>query len=193
MSNWPEIEVRNAAELRHWLSRQSSDAGSHWLIHGKKAAGKTYLPYGEMVEALLAYGWIDSLPRAIDATRTAHMITPRKAGSNWSKANRDRVAKLEREGRMESPGRAAVERAKRDGSWEALKKSEYGRAPKDLSKALQREDALGDWRALSQAVRRRSLEWLHAAKTEATREKRITAIIGGARAGKDPYFWKPGS
>ncbi len=191
MSEWPEIEVRNAAELRGWLAAQSAEAGSHWLIHGKKTAGTDYLPYGAMVEELLAFGWVDSRPRAIDGTRTAHLITPRKPGSVWSKDNRERIAKLEREGRMAPGGRAAVARAQQDGSWGALKPTEEGIAPRDLSEALDRGEATEGWNALSLATRRRALEYLITARRDATGTERIARIVAACAAGMDPSVWKP--
>lgn len=190
-TDWPSVEVASAKELRDWLSRQSPQASSHWLIHGKKSAGEAYLPYGEMVKALLAYGWIDSLPRSVDETRTSHLISPRKPGSVWSKDNRERVAELEREGRMAPAGREAVERARQDGSWDALKGTEEGIAPPDLADALQQAAATLDWERFSLSVRRRALEFLLSAKRDETRQRRITRIVDATRVGVDPTQWRP--
>jgi uncharacterized protein YdeI (YjbR/CyaY-like superfamily) len=46
-------------------------------------------------------------------------FTPRRPGSAWSQLNRERVERLEAEGRMRPPGRAQVEQSKADGRWAA--------------------------------------------------------------------------
>jgi uncharacterized protein YdeI (YjbR/CyaY-like superfamily) len=82
----------------------------------KKSEGAAHVTYEEIVLECLAHGWIDSLGRAKDERRTMLYIAPRKAGSNWSRPNKERVARLEAEGLMTEAGRAAVERAKQDGT-----------------------------------------------------------------------------
>ena len=54
-------------------------------------------------------------------------------GSVWAASNRERVARLEREGRMRPAGRAVVERAQADGSWSVLIPAERGEIPDDLA------------------------------------------------------------
>lgn len=49
-----------------------------WLVSYKKAAGRPRLTYDEAVEEALCFGWIDSLPRKLDAERTTLLFTPRK-------------------------------------------------------------------------------------------------------------------
>lgn len=185
------VEVACAAELRAWLCAHHASAESVWLVTPRKGAGRAHLPYGTIVEELLCFGWIDSLPRGLDAARTMILISPRKPGSNWSKDNRERIARLEREGRMAPPGAAAVAAARVDGSWDRLVATESGEAPPDLAAALAEASAAGGWAGLSLAVRRRSLEFLLSAKRPETRAKRIAQIVGAAREGKDPTAWRP--
>jgi uncharacterized protein YdeI (YjbR/CyaY-like superfamily) len=86
----------------------------------KKSAGKRHVPYGDIVEEALCFGWIDSLPRKLDAERTMVRLSPRKPGSAWSAVNKKKIERLEAEGRMTKPGHDAIERAKADGSWTRL-------------------------------------------------------------------------
>ncbi len=192
MSDWPEIEVGSVNELRDWLSHRKGNEGPYWLIHGKKSAGTRYLPYNAIVEELLAFGWIDSKPRSIDERRTAHLISPRRPKNVWSKDNRERIAKLEREGRMDEAGMRIVKEARLDGSWDALKPTEHGIAPDDLANALVEGDARSGWDAFSLSVRRRSLEFLLAAKRPETRANRIKKIVRASAEGVDPTLWKAG-
>lgn len=188
-----KVEVKTAAELRAWLAAHHTAAESFWLVTHRKGAGEVYVPYAAVVEELLCFGWIDSLPRALDDERTMVLISPRKPGSNWSKDNRERIEVLEREGRMAPAGAAVIAASRKDGSWDRLKMTETGTAPPDLLEALGEAGATSGWQALSLAVRRRSLEFLLAAKRPETRARRIAAIVAAAGKGKDPTAWKPKS
>ena len=72
------------------------------------------------MEELLCFGWIDILPRALDAERTMLLSTSRKPKSAWSKANRERVQRLQASGLMELRGLEVAEEAKRTGAWSKL-------------------------------------------------------------------------
>ena len=48
----------------------------------------------DAVEEALCYGWTDSTVKTLDPRRYAQRFTPRKAGSNWSAPNLERVARL---------------------------------------------------------------------------------------------------
>jgi len=185
------VEVLSAAELRAWLEQHHASSASVWLVTHKKAQGPVHVPYAAVVEELLCFGWIDSLPRALDEARSMLLIAPRKPGNAWSRDNRERITRLEADGRLAPAGQAVVAAARADGSWDRLKQTETGIAPPDLLGALQQADALAGWDSLSLAVRRRSLELLLAAKRPETRAKRIAQIVAAAREGKDPTAWRP--
>jgi len=185
------VEVLSAAELRAWLEQHHASSASVRLVTHKKAQGPVHVPYEAVVEELLCFGWIDSLPRALDEARSMLLIAPRKPGNAWSRDNRERITRLEADGRLAPAGQAVVAAARADGSWDRLKQTETGIAPPDLLGALQQADALAGWDSLSLAVRRRSLELLLAAKRPETRAKRIAQIVAAAREGKDPTAWRP--
>jgi uncharacterized protein YdeI (YjbR/CyaY-like superfamily) len=187
------VEIESIGELQGWLGRHHRQSESVWLVSFKKAAGARYVPYQRIVEELLAWGWIDSKPGKVDDQRTKLLVGPRNPRSAWSKANRERIAQLEREGRLQALGRAAVEAAKANGSWQRLMQAETGRAPPVLAAALKASGVVKGWRALSLATRKRALEFLGAAKTDATRAKRVAQIVEAARAGRDPTAWTPKS
>jgi uncharacterized protein YdeI (YjbR/CyaY-like superfamily) len=99
MSNksFAQLEVSSRAELRTWLLAHYTQAQSMWLVTWKRPDVR-YLPYGDVVDELLCFGWVDSLPRKLDATRSMLLISPRKLKSAWSQVNKDRVERLLREG-----------------------------------------------------------------------------------------------
>ena len=186
------IEVSDRAALASWLEAHHRQKQSEWLVTARKGEPH-YFAYDDIVCELLRFGWIDSLPRALDARRTMLLISPRKAGSNWSRANRERVAWLEQAELMHPSGTAAVTEARADGSWERLMDTESGEAPPDLALAVKRAGLQEAWSGLSLATRRRVLEGLLAAKRPETRAARIARICAAVSEGKDPTRWTPKS
>lgn len=107
-------------------------------------------------------------------TPSALLCTPRKPGSGWSKVNKDRLERLLAAGLVAPAGLAAIEAARNDGSWSRLDDVDRLAVPDDLAAAL---DALpparGYFDEFPPSTRRGILEWIHSAKTPATRTKRI--------------------
>jgi len=104
---------------------------SGWFITRKKSGHRNVL-YDEAVEEALCFGWIDSLPRALDRQRSLLLFTPRKDKSVWSEANKNRVERLLTEGSMAEAGIRKVDIAKRNGSWDELNRSDRLELPGDL-------------------------------------------------------------
>jgi uncharacterized protein YdeI (YjbR/CyaY-like superfamily) len=87
-------------DWRSWLAKNHDKKKEIWLIYYRKSSGKPRLPYNDAVEEALCYGWIDSIQKGIDTKRFAQRFTPRKVKSVLSAANRERIRKLIKEGRM---------------------------------------------------------------------------------------------
>lgn len=170
----PRVEITSRAELRSWLQRNHATAGSIWLVTWKKSAGDRHVPYSDVVDEALCFGWIDSLPRNLDAERTMLRLSPRKAGSAWSGVNKKKIERLEAEGRMTKAGLAAIARAKADGSWSSLDSIADLVPPPDLARALRSTPgAQRHFDAFPPSVRRAILEWITQAKTPETRARRV--------------------
>lgn len=184
-----EVEVRSRAELRAWLTRHHGRAEGAWLVSGKKASDH-YLAYEDVVRECLAFGWIDSLGRTKDAARSMLWIAPRRAGSNWSRVNKAHVAALEAEGLMAPPGRAAVERARADGTWTALDGVEALEVPPDLAGALEAAGARAAWDGFPRSVRRGVLEIILNAKRAETRAAKVALVAEAAARGERPLQWR---
>jgi uncharacterized protein YdeI (YjbR/CyaY-like superfamily) len=170
------------AEWRGWLEAHYADQAELWLAVYKKGSGKTAVTYEEAVEEALCYGWIDGLVQAIDEDKYAVRFSPRKPGSIWAESNKRRVEKLIREGRMAEPGLQKVAAAKASGEWEAAaRREEIDALPPELDEALRaQEGALAGFQALPASRRKGLIWWLSDAKRNATREKRLRAIIDEA-------------
>lgn len=180
LDDLPRVEVRSIDELDAWLAANGAASGSVWIVTYKKGRGP-FVAYADMVDTLLAHGWIDSLPRTLDADRTMHLASPRKAGSAWSAINKAKIARLAAEGLMRPNGLAVVNRAKADGSWAALDGVETLVPPADLAAALvANPEAERHFARFPPSSRRGILEWIAAAKTATTRGKRIAETVAKA-------------
>jgi len=165
-------KTRNA--WRAWLRKNHRTSPGVWLVTYKKATGKPRIDYEEAVEELLCFGWVDSLPRALDAERSMLLCTPRKPKARWSRLNRERVAKLEAEGKMAPRGLEVVALAKKSGAWDALNEVESLTVPPDLKAAFKLHPGSESYfDAFPRSVTRAILEWILQAKKPETRAKRV--------------------
>ena len=178
------LSVPTPAAWNTWL--RAHHAGSRGVfLRIPKTTKKTKtsdagsLTYATALEAALAWGWIDGQKRALDATAWLQRFTPRGPRSGWSKINRAKAEALIANGRMRAPGRAEVERAKRDGRWDrAYDGARAATVPPDLADALQRNArARGFFETLDAANRYAILYRVHTAKLPETRARRIQTFV----------------
>ena len=185
-----QVEVRTRAELRKWLEQHHQTSGSIWLVTWKKHTPH-HVPWDVVVEEALCYGWIDSQPRKLDEDRSMIRLSPRKPGSGWSGINKKRVDKLLAEDLMRPAGIAAIDRAKEDGSWQALDKATTLDLPDDLQGAFANyPGARNKFDAFPPSARRAILEWIGIAKRPETRAARIEETARLAQQGERANQWK---
>ncbi len=113
----PVLLFVDTAAWETWLSGHYTTAGV-WIKIAKKNAKKPTVTYQQALDAALCYGWIDSQGKSFDSEYYLQKFTPRGARSIWSKTNRARVMELIEQGRMQTPGFAAIEAAKANGRWD---------------------------------------------------------------------------
>ena len=100
--------VSSAEELGRWLRDHGASAPQRILAIYKKASGKQTVTFEALLDTALCHGWVDTQTKGIDEDRYAIRFVPRRPGSNWSATNRERVRRLQREGRMTPAGDAAL-------------------------------------------------------------------------------------
>jgi uncharacterized protein YdeI (YjbR/CyaY-like superfamily) len=181
--NSPKLEVRSRQELREWLTRNHDRSPSVWLVTWRKHTER-HLPYGELVEELLCWGWIDSQPRGVDEDRTSVLIAPRNPKSAWSAVNKEKVAAARASGAMTEAGERLIRIAQETGMWEFLDDVERLEVPADLALAL--GDLREGWEAYPRSVRRGTLEWIKTGRTDQTRAKRIAQVADSLAVGLRP-------
>lgn len=94
------LYVTNRKDWRAWLKKHHKSAPEIWLIYYKKSSGKPRIAYNDAVEEALCFGWIDSLVKTVDEERTAQRFSPRKPKAAYSQANKERLKKLIRQGKV---------------------------------------------------------------------------------------------
>jgi uncharacterized protein YdeI (YjbR/CyaY-like superfamily) len=134
MYRWGRFEPRSRQEWRNWLEENHQTSPGIWLVYYKKDSPKPTISYDDAVEEALSFGWIDSTVNKLDDERYMQVFTPRKTGSTWSRLNKNRIGKLDKNGLMMPAGIEKVETAKKDGSWNILNDVEDLTVPKDLMK-----------------------------------------------------------
>lgn len=80
------------------------------MYRGKKRPEGVCLPYLDVVEEALCFGWIDSTLKRLPDGRLAQRLSPRQKRSHWTELNKQRCADLEAHGLMTDLGRAALQK-----------------------------------------------------------------------------------
>ena len=182
MEHVPHFYAKDRAAWREWLEAHHDSESAVWLVYDKGPGRK--LHWADIVREALCYGWIDSRPGKVSDTQSKLYITKRKPKSVWSKINKAYVDELIANGLMQPAGQAAVDRAKENGSWDALNMSDDLVYPAGLTAELMKYPiAKATFESFSESSRRNALQWVYDAKTDATRDARITQIIEAAERG----------
>jgi len=180
------------AAWRAWLKRNHATSHGVWLVYDKAAAGKRRLSYDDIVDEAVSFGWIDSRPRSLNAERAMFYLSPRKRKSPWARSNKERVARLVKQGLMTAAGLTVVEAAKKDGSWDVYDAVEQLSIPSDLEAALvENEAARQNFAAFSPSNKKQLLWYVASAKHSETRQKRIARVVSSAAQNKNPLAWAP--
>jgi uncharacterized protein YdeI (YjbR/CyaY-like superfamily) len=177
----PMVGPFDRAGWRAWLDANNADLDGVYLVSWRRGSGKTSVPYEEAVEEALCVGWIDAVGRVIDDERSIQWFARRRPGSGWARSNKERIQRLTAAGLMRPAGRAAIDEAKRNGSWTLLDDVENLIVPDDLIAALDASPpARTNWDAFPPSARRMLLAWIVEAKRPETRAKRVAEIADKA-------------
>ncbi|CAE7938040.1 unnamed protein product [Symbiodinium necroappetens] len=180
LGDFEQVDVRSAKDLARWLKAHHTQDKSVWITRWKQGT-KFHVPLPEIVSEALAWGWIDSHARKLDEQRSLLLISPRRKGSVWSSLNKTYVSQLEKAGRMQPSGRAKIEQAKKDGSWNFLDDVDKMIEPADLKTSLQKRGLLEAWRRVAPSKRRGLLAQLKMSVKTETRSKRIAEMAALAQ------------
>ena len=173
------LRALNPREWRAWLRKNHDAEEEVWLIFSKKGSGLKSITYDDALDEALCFGWIDSLVRRIDDRRYGQKFTPRRDGSKWSLSNRQRVARLTREGRMARAGLAKLPSTLQRSPDEATGRPDtQPEAPPIFLRALKKHPrARKNYESLAPSSRKLYVRWILAAKRDETRSRRVSEAV----------------
>ena len=99
------LEFQERRQLREWLQENHSTAKDCWVVTSRsKNQPMGVLPYLDVVEEALCFGWIDSTLKKLPDGRLAQRLSPRRKNSHWTELNKKRCQELESRGLMTPAG-----------------------------------------------------------------------------------------
>jgi uncharacterized protein YdeI (YjbR/CyaY-like superfamily) len=176
-----------------WLTSQPAQSKGLWLKLAKKSSGVASVSRQEAIDTALCHGWIDGQLDSFDDDYWLIRFTPRQSTSKWSEKNRARALQLVELKRMRPAGLNEIERAKKDGRWEAAYAPQStAQVPDDLHAALAKnKKAKSFFETLDSTNRYAILHRIHNAKKAETRTARIEKFVTMLIEGKTIYPLKP--
>lgn len=104
------LEYDKREQLREWLLSNHTTCKEVWVAayRGETSlvANLPSLPYLDVVEEALCFGWIDSTNKKLPDGRLAQRISPRQRNSHWTELNKQRCLSLIDKGLMTKSGLA---------------------------------------------------------------------------------------
>lgn len=163
------LHVTDRKAWRQWLREHHRTEKEIWLVYDKKSTGRPRIGYNEAVEEALCFGWIDSTMKTLDEERNAQRFSPRRPGSPYSPANRERLRKLLKQHRVIKEVRETL--------GDLL--DEQLEIPEDILKAIQASpQAWEHFQAFSDAYKRIRIGFIEGARGRPEEfEKRLRHFI----------------
>jgi uncharacterized protein YdeI (YjbR/CyaY-like superfamily) len=182
----PIVSFPGPEEWAAWLEENHASSPGVWLRIAKKGSGETTVSYAEALDVALCHGWIDGQKRSHDEGSWLQKFTRRGARSLWSKVNREKALELIRSGRMRPAGQEEVDRAQRDGRWEAAYDAQSkASVPADLEAELERRPAARAFFATLNSQNRYAVLFrIQTAKRAETRARRIEQLVAMLERGE---------
>jgi len=169
------LALAGRAQWRLWLQSNHQESPGVWLEFRKAPAA--VFTYEDALEEAICFGWIDSLIARGDDSRYLRLFTPRRRGSDWSEANRERAVDLMARGLMTEAGMEQVRIARERGLWYGKPAREFT-MPAELEDALERnEKAALFFAELAPSYRKRYMDYVAAARKPETRTARAVRVV----------------
>ena len=174
-----QIIFETRADFRVWLAENALSDEGIWLVFGKQKSLVT-LKAAEALEEALCFGWIDGQMQSVDEVSYIKYFKQRRENSNWSEKNKKIVEELEQKGMMTDFGRAKIEAAKQNRSWDTPKPNQLTEEQiqqfDDMVKPF--SDAYANFTQMSQSMRKTYISsYFFGAKTEEGKKNRFDTII----------------
>ena len=95
------LSFEKRSELRGWLLENHLTVKCCWVACNRSETPKpATLPYTDIVEKALCFGWIDSTLKKLPDGRLAQRLSSRRKNSHWTERNKQRCNDLKARGLM---------------------------------------------------------------------------------------------
>ncbi|WP_298534661.1 YdeI family protein [uncultured Algibacter sp.] len=178
MTNLLELHFDRDTDWYDWLLNNHSKEKAVYLIFYKLELNVPTMRWEEAVKVALCFGWIDSTVKSLGNGKRRQYFCPRNPKSTWSALNKKYIDELNKAGLIHQSGYDMIELAKETGTWTAMDDVENGVIPDNLKAAFDKNPhAFENYQNFSKGYKKGYLSWLHSAKREETKKKRIKLII----------------
>ncbi len=164
--------------FREWLGRYGTESDGIWLLFSKTEDLVT-LSAADALEEALCHGWIDGQVQSIDEKSYKKYFARRLPDSKWSVKNKGLAQTLIEKGLVTRQGLEAIERAKKNGSWDNAGRpiidDELIESFREIIQPY--EPAYSNLLAMSHSVQRTYTGFYLDAKSDKTRQTRLEKII----------------
>lgn len=164
--------------FREWLGRYGTESDGIWLLFGKKGKFVT-LSANDALEEALCHGWIDGKVQSIDDNSYRKYFARRLPKSKWSVKNKKLAQALMGKGLVTKQGLEAIDRARKNGSWDNAKPVPVTDEQIEMFKEIiqTNEPAFTNLLAMSQSIQRTYTAYYLDARSDKTRQTRLEKII----------------
>ena len=156
-------------QWREWLLEHFETETEIWFVFPVIDSGEKGVSYNDAVEEALCFGWIDGRAGTLDEKHQLRRFTPRRAGSEYSQPNIERLKWLDAQGLIHPKIRPSVEK---------LIQEPY-EFPEDIIRAIQQDEkAWENYNSFTDSYKRIRVAYIDAArKRPAEFEKRLLNFI----------------
>lgn len=184
---------KTQAEWRAWLMKNHDKAAEQVVGFHKASSDQKGITYKEALDEALSFGWIDAVRRGGETTWSIR-FTPRKPKSIWSAVNLKRIEELKAAGKVHAAGLAAYEgRDPKQQKKYSFENKDAKLSPAFAKKFRADKKAWANFEKMPPSYKHPAIWWVVSAKQEATRERRLAALISDSAAGRTlKHLTRPG-
>lgn len=165
-------------DFREWLEENHEKESEIVVGFYNVKSGKTSMTWSEAVDQALCFGWIDSVRRKVDEESYSNRFTPRRANSNWSAVNIEKIRVLTDKGLMMPAGIAAFEKRREDRSAIYAYETEQKEFSGEFEQAFRANEKAWDFfERQANWYKRTIMYWVLSAKQVKTRKRRLEKLI----------------
>lgn len=172
-------------DFREWLEENHEKETELIVGFYNVKSGKTSMSWSEAVDQALCFGWIDGVRRKVDEESYSNRFTPRRANSNWSAVNIEKVRVLTEKGLMKPAGIAAFEKRRTEKSAIYAYENELKKFSDEFEKQFKENEMAWEFfEKQANWYKKQMTVWVMTAKQEKTRESRLEKLIAASENGE---------